>query len=47
MTATRQSNYLQKVIKDAEKKRQRITPIKSNATIKYKVGKISKAELKG
>ena len=46
MTATRQSNYLQKVIKDAEKKRQRITPIKSNAAIKYKVGKISKAELK-
>ena len=41
MTATKQRSYLQKVINDAEKKRQRITPIKSNATIAYNAGKIT------
>ena len=32
MTDTKRKSYLRKVINDAEKKRQRITPIKSNAT---------------
>ena len=46
MTATKQRSYLQKVINDAEKKRQRITPIKSNATLQYKAGKISIEQIK-
>ena len=41
MTDTKKKSYLRKVINDAEKKRQRITPIKSNATKDYKAGKIS------
>ena len=44
MSATKQRSYLQKIINDAEKKRQRMTPIKSNATINYNAGKISKTE---
>ena len=44
MTATKQKSYLLKVINDAEKKRQRITPIKSNATKDFKAGRITEEE---
>ena len=44
MTAGKQRSYLQKIIKDAGKKRQTITPQKSKATKAFKAGKISKAE---
>ena len=36
MTATRQRNYLDKVIKDAETARRRAVAMKSNATIKFR-----------
>ena len=44
MTATKQRNYLDKVIKDAEKRRRQVTAIKSHATIKFKKGEIDAAE---
>ena len=44
MTATKQRNYLGKVIKDAETARRRAVSIKSNATISFKFGKITREE---
>ena len=41
MTATRQRSYLQKVLKDAETRRKKVTIRKSNATRAYKAGKIT------
>ena len=41
MTATKQRNYLQKVISDAEKRRKTVTVRKSNATKALKAGKIT------
>ena len=45
MTATRPKNYLDKVIKDAEKRRRQVIAMKSNATKKFKAGEITE-ELK-
>ena len=44
MTPARKRSYLTKIINDAEKKRQKITPNKSNATRNFKAGKISEQE---
>ena len=44
MTSVRKKNYLTKIIDDAEKQRQKITPIKSKATIDFKAGRISEQE---
>ena len=41
MTATRQRSYLQKVLKDAETRRETVTIRKSNATKAYNAGKIT------
>ena len=44
MTATKQRNYLQKVLKDADRRRRQAVALKSNATIKFKQNKITAAE---
>ena len=44
MTPVRKRSYLNKIIDDAEKQRQKITPIKSNATKAFKASKISEQE---
>ena len=46
MTATKQINYLQKVLKDAETRRKTVTIRKSNAKIAYKAGKINAEQKK-
>ena len=46
MTATKQRNYLQKVLKDAEKSRKQAVAFKSNATKAGKAGRITPAEVK-
>ena len=46
MTATKQRNYLQKVLKDADRARRQAVALKSNATIKFKDNKITAAERK-
>ena len=44
MTPTLQRNYLDKVIKDAEKRRRQVIAFKSHAAIKFKKGEIDAAE---
>ena len=44
MTRTKQIKYLYKVINEAEARRKKLTPNKSNATIAFKAGKISEQE---
>ena len=44
MTATKQRNYLDKVIKDAEKRRRQVIAFKTHATIKFNKGEIDAAE---
>ena len=44
MTATKQRNYLDKVVKDAEKRRRQVIAMKSNATKKFKKGDINEGE---
>ena len=44
MTATKQRNYLDKVIKDAETRRRQVIAFKSDATKKFKKGLITAAE---
>ena len=44
MTATKQRNYLDKVVKDAEKRRRQVIAFKSDATKKFKKGEINAAE---
>ena len=44
MTATKQRNYLNKVVKDAEKRRRQVVAFKSDATKKFKKGIITAAE---
>jgi len=44
MTATKQINYLYKVVKDAETRRRQAIAFKSDATKKYQKGIISAAE---
>ena len=46
MTPTRQRNYLEKVLKDAETRRKQTVALKSNATIKFNKKKISAEERK-
>ena len=46
MTDTKQRNYLQKVLKDADRRRRQAVALKSNATIKFKQNKITAAERK-
>ena len=46
MTPTRQRNYLEKVLKDAETRRRQAVALKSNATIKFKQNKITAEERK-
>ena len=46
MTPTRQRNYLEKVLKDAETRRKQAVALKSNATIKFNQNKISAEERK-
>ena len=46
MTPTRQRNYLEKVLKDAETKRRQAVALKSSATIKFKQNKITAEERK-
>ena len=46
MTATRQRNYLDKILEKAEKRRSQVIALKSNATIKFKKGEISEADKK-
>jgi len=41
MTATKKRNYLDKVVKDAEKRRRQVIAMKSQATKKFKKGEIS------
>ena len=41
MTETKQRNYLEKVVKDAETRRRQAVAIKSNATKAFKAGKIT------
>ena len=43
MTATKQRNYLDKVIKDAKFRRKQVIAMKSQATIKFKKGEINAA----
>ena len=44
MTATKQRNYLDKVIKDAERRRRQVIAMKSDATKKFKKGVINEGE---
>ena len=44
MTETKQRNYLEKVVKDAEIRRRQAVAIKSNATKDFKAGKITGEE---
>ena len=44
MIDTKQRNYLQKVLKDANRRRRQAVALKSNATIKFKQNKITAAE---
>ena len=44
MTATKQRNYLDKVVKDAEYRRRQVIAMKSHATIKFNKGDIDAAE---
>ena len=44
MTATKQRNYLDKAIKDAEKRRRQVVAFKTHATIKFKKGELDAAE---
>ena len=44
MTATKQRNYLDKVIKDAERRRRQVIAFKGNATKKFNKGEIDAAE---
>ena len=44
MTATKQRNYLDKVIKDAERRRRQVIVFKANATKKFTKGEIDAAE---
>ena len=44
MTDAKQRNYLQKVLKDADRRRRQAVALKSNATIKFKQNKITAAE---
>ena len=44
MTDTKQRNSLQKVLKDADRRRRQAVALKSNATIKFKQNKITAAE---
>ena len=44
MTDTKQRNYLQKVLKDADRRRRQTVALKSNATIKFKQNQITAAE---
>ena len=44
MTETKQRNYLEKVVKDAEVRRRQAVAIKSNATKDFKAGKITGEE---
>ena len=44
MTATKQRNYLDKVIKDAERRRRQVIAFKANATKKFNKGEIDAAE---
>ena len=44
MTATLKRNYLQKVVKDAEKRRRQAVAFKSNATKNFKAGKITEEQ---
>ena len=44
MTATKQRNYLDKVVKDADKRRRQVIAMKSAATKKFKKGEIDAAE---
>ena len=44
MTGTKQRNYLQKVLKDADRRRRQAVALKSNATIKFKQNQITAAE---
>ena len=44
MTDTKQINYLKKVLKDAERRRKKVTANKSNATKAFNAGKISEQE---
>ena len=46
MTATKQRNYLQKVLKDAEFRRRQVIAMKSNATKAFKKNKITAEERK-
>lgn len=44
ITATKQRNYLNKVVKDAELRRRQVIAMKSDATKKFKKGTINAAE---
>ena len=44
MTATLKRNYLQKVVKHAEKRRRQAVAWKSNATKNFKAGKITEEQ---
>ena len=44
MTATKQRNYLDKVVKDAKYRRRQVIAMKSHATIKFNKGEIDAAE---
>ena len=44
MTATKQRNYLDKVVKDAERRRRQVIAFKANATKKFNKGEIDAAE---
>ena len=44
MTATKQRNYLDKVVKDAERRRSQVIAFKANATKKFNKGEINAAE---
>ena len=44
MTATKQRNYLDKVVKDAERRRRQVIAFKGNATKKFNKGEIDAAE---
>ena len=44
MTATKQRNYLDKVVQDAEFRRKQVIAMKSAATKKFKKGEIDAAE---
>ena len=46
MTATKQKSYLNKILRDAETRRKKITIRKANATMAYKAGKITAEEKK-